>query len=315
VRNRRAILLASAMLALASSSRPARAELPLAVKLEFRADDTCPNEQDFVQRLSSRAHVRLVETAEALRLRVSLAAAGPTARGELSAGAESTTNAREVEARSCDEVADALALIAALVIERTKREQASAPKMLPPRALVHPRAVAPARTPSRRQLALGLEAIATRPMASAPLTGAGVSLFVAGDITWWLSVHYSRNDLLASARAARLGFGGLVLGAGPPALRLGSRLHLAAALAAEGAFLSAEGVDVDVKSSARRSYWAAGALGRAQYRVESHAFLFAEVASFVPLVERRFSTREPYELVSQTSRVALHAALGFAVGL
>jgi len=309
------MLLVLATLALAARSKPARAEPPLAVKLEFRAERGCPNEQDFLRRLTSRARVRLVDEAEALHLRVSLGAAGSAARGELRAGAEGTTDAREVEARTCNEVADALALIAALMIERTKREQAARPPLDAPAAPPPKPVVAPKRAPPRRQLELGLAAVATRPMASPPLAGLSVSLFVAGGLTWWLSAHYSRNDLLAAPRAARLGFGGLVLGAGPPALHLGTRVQLGAALAAEGAFLSAEGVEVDVKSSARRSYWAIGALGRARWQVVGHARIFAEFGGFVPLVQRRFSTREPYELVGQTASVAPHAALGFALSL
>jgi hypothetical protein len=309
------MVLGCAALALASAPQPARAGAPLAVKLEFHAEEGCPTEQEFLKRVTSRADVRLVDDARALRLRVSLATTGNGARGELRAGAEDATDAREVDARSCDEVADALALIATLVVERTKREQATQPTSIAP-VTPSPRRVTsakPGRAP--RRLELGLMAIATRPMASTPLTGAGVSLFVPGGVTWWLSAHYSRNDVLAAPHGARLGFGGLVVGAGPPGLRLGSHVQVAAALAVEGAFLTAEGVDVDVTSSAKRSYWAAGALGRIQWEVAHHAWVFTELGGFGPLVERRFSTGEPYELASHTASVALHAALGFALSL
>lgn len=309
------MLVALATLAVATSPKPARAEPPLTVKLEFRAEDGCPNEQEFLSRLTSRAELRLVAEAEALLLRVWLGVTGSGARGALRAGAEGATDAREVEAASCGEVADALALIAALMIERTKREQASRPTPVAPSSPPPISVAAPKLPPSRRQLHIGLGAVATRPMASAPLTGVGISLFVAGSLTWWLSAQYSRNDALASPGRARFGFGGLVLGAGPPVLNLGSRLQLAAAVAVQGAFLAAEGVDVDVKSSARRSYWAAGALGRAQLKLANHAGVFAEVGGFVPMVERRFSTREPYVLVGQTASVAPHAALGLALSL
>jgi len=220
-----------------------------------------------------------------------------------------------VDARSCNEVADALALIAALVIERTQRAHAAHPPPIPAPAPPPKPPAPPRRSPTRRNPELGLAGFATRPMAAPPLTGAAVSLLVAGGLTWWLSAHYSRNDVLASPDAARLGFGGLVLGVGPPVLRLGSRVQLAMALAAEGGFLTAEGVNVDVTSSARRSYWAGGLLGRVQSRVASHVYSFLELGVFAPVVERRFSTREPYDLVSRTARVAPHAALGFALSL
>ena len=308
------MLLALATVALTFAAAPARAQAPLTVKLEFRGEDGCPDEQEFLKRLDSRATIRLVEQAEALRLRVSLARVGKGARGELRAGAENSSDAREVEAGSCNEVADALALIAALMIERTKREQASRPPAAPPapKPFVKPTAT-PA--PTRRRIELGLSALATRPMTSPPLLGAGVSLYVASSLTWWLSAHYSRNDSLAAPSAARFGFGGLVLGVGPPALNLGSRLQLACALAVEGAFLSAEAVNVDVASSARRSYWAAGLLGRARWEATNRVVFFLEVGGFVPWVERRFSTREPYVVVGQTSSIAPRAALGLAMRL
>lgn len=312
------MLLALATLAAAMSSKPAQAEVPVAMKLEFRATSGCPTQPEFLRRLTSRAQVRLVDAAESLRLRVSLDTSGSGARGELRAGTDTDANAREVEARSCEEVADALALIAALMIERTQRAQAARPRATPlaPNPGPPPQrvdSVQQAQTP--RKLELALQVVATRPMTSTFLTGAGVSLLVSRSLTWWLSAHYSRNDVVGSAHRARFGFGGLLLGVGPPALQLGSRVRLAAALAAEGAFLTAEGVDVDVKSSARRSYWAGGALARVHLNLKAHVGMFVDLGGFVPLVERRFSTREPYELVGQTSSVAAHAALGFAVSL
>ncbi len=295
-------------------SQPARAEAPLAVKLEFRADDGCPDQGEFLSRLTSRAHVRLVENTEALRLRVVLLASGNGARGELRTGAAGEIDAREVEARSCEEVADALALIAALLVERTKRQQATRPIPLPQvQAPPRPEPRPPARP--RTRLELGLQAVTTRPIAALPLAGAGVSLFVNGGMTWWLSAHYSRNDALASPTRARFGFGALSFGGGPPALKLGARLQVAALAVGEGGFLSAEGIDVDVRSSARRSYWAAGAMGRAQWQVSDHVGLFMELGGLVPVIERRFSTREPYVLVGRTASVAVHAALGLALGL
>lgn len=310
-------MLALTSIALAAGAKSANAQAPLAVKLEFRAEQGCPDEQHFLSRLSSRASFRLVDEAAALHLRVLLATSASGARGELRAGDEGATDAREVEARSCSEVADALALIAVLMIERTKREQAERPPSVAPSKPAPP-APLPRQPPNparRRQLELGLEAVASRPMAAAPLTGGGVSLFVAGSMTWWLSAHYSRNDVLRRPHDARFGFGAVTVGVGPAGLQLGPRLLLAAAVAMQGAFLSAEGVDVDVASSARRSYWGAGLEGRAQLEVVRHLGVFAEVGAFLPLVERRFSTLQPYELVGQTSRVAPHAALGFTVSL
>lgn len=295
----------------------ARAAGPLAVKLEFRAEVGCPDEQAFLTRLTERAPLRRVDDGEDLRLRVVLEPSRKGARGELRTGAEGATDARQVEARSCAQVADALALIAALVIERTQREQARTSRPPPQRVEARPPQLRakPREARRARRLALGVEAVATRPMASASLVGAGVSVFVSSGLTWWLSAHYSRNDTLGAPSDARFGFGDLVLGLGPPALQLTPQLQLAAALAGAGGFLTAEGVGVDVKSSARRSYWAGGALGRAQLQLEKHTSFFLEVGGFVAAVERRFSTREPYRLVGETSRVATHAALGLALSL
>jgi hypothetical protein len=169
--------------------------------------------------------------------------------------------------------------------------------------------------PERRTVALGLAGVASRPLEGTSLTGGSLSLLVHAGPSWWLSAGYGRNDVLASPAAARLGFGAVTLAIGLPPLRLGSRVQLAVGLAAQGGFLSAEGVGVDVPLSVRRSYWGAGVVARLQWEAADRVFLFVQPSAIAPLVERRFSVREPYALVTKTAVVAPEVAAGLALGL
>lgn len=294
---------------------PAEELAALPVSLDFQADAGCPDAAEFLARIHARTPLRPSSEPGALRLRVALRSSPTGFRGQLRAGAAEGSEPREVNAATCEEVADALALIGALIVERSKREQAERPLAPPARAEpVRPIAVAPPPTPTPTAIALGAEALMVRPMSTAPLAGAAISLFVDGRLTWWLSAGYARNDALGAPRLVRLGYGGIGVGIGPPSLRLAPRLRLAAALGAEGAFVAAEGVDVDVAASIRRSYWAIGGLARLQWQIVDHGYLFVHGAGLVPLVERAFSTREPYERVGTTAVVALKVGVGIGLG-
>lgn len=288
---------------------------PLAVRLDFTADERCPDQKAFWQKVAARTAVRDSDSLDALKLTIVLSSDSTEAWGKLLAGDAPVTDAREVRARTCDEVADALALIATLIIERTRQEVPAPPEE--PTPLPAPASPTPPRGPTARGtlVVLGAQAVAARPMTLVPLTGGGISLFVDRRLSWWLSASYSRNDWLFEARRARLGFGVVTLGVGPPSLPLGPQVRLAVAFAAEAAFLAAQGVEVDIPSSVRRSYWAVGALGRLQWQAVDRGFLFLELGGFVPLVQRRFSTRDPVELAATTTVLAPQAALGVALGL
>lgn len=311
--------MAAAALAASCFARRARSQeadaLALPVALEFQAEASCPDAAGFSARMNARAPLRLSVAPDALPMRVALRSSANGFRGELRTGSDDSGELREVTAATCDEVADALALIGALIVERTKREHLEQSEPLAPPAPSAPPAEA-LRVTSRKRPAvmLGVELLTTRPMASAPLTGGAVSLLVDGGLTWLLSAGYARDDVLTSPSRARTGYGVVTAGIGPPALRLAARVQLAGALSVEGGFVSAEGVNVDVPVSVRRSYWAIGALARLQWQIIDHGYLFVQGAGAAPLVERRFSTREPYERVATTAKVAPKLGVGVALG-
>lgn len=306
----------AAALVVLGIARHAPAQVPaLPVALDFHADAACPDATHFLARIHARAPLRSSNEPDALRLSVTLSVKTGGFRGQLRAGEGDGSETREVDATTCEEVADALALIGALIVERSKREHAEhPPPPVRPPASNPPSARASAPPPRRRATTLGAEALMLRPMTSAPLAGAAVSLFVEGYLSWWLSAGYARNDIVGTPRSIRLGYGAVGLGIGPPSLRLASRVRLAGALAAEGGFVAAEGVDVDVPASVRRSYWALGLLARLQWQMVDHGYLFMQGAGLIPLVERGFSTREPYERVATTAIVAPKLGVGIGLG-
>jgi hypothetical protein len=320
VRCRPGLASAAVLAALGCAPRPARADVPaLPVKLDFQADAACPDSSRFLARIHSRTPLRVSNDSDALVLRVVLRSSAGGFHGQLRTGVAEVGETREVSAATCEEVADALALIGALIVERSRREQAEQrPAKRAPRAparapaVVDDRASAPQH--ERPAILLGAEALIARPLTSDVLTGGSLSMFVDAGLSWWLSAGYARNDLVRSPARAELGYGAINFGLGPPSLKLTQRARLALAVCGEGGFVTADGLGVDVPMSARRSYWALGVLARLQWAVFEQGFFSLQGAGLVPLVERGFSTREPYERVATTTIIAPKMSVGFGLG-
>lgn len=263
--------------------------------------------------MDARTPVVVDTRAALLTLEVDLKTDGAKSIGRLRAGSLTGSEAREVSGATCAEVADALALIASLMIERTQRErQAQAEKF--PSPVPPPPTAATAPKPKPALVRLGLQAVVTRATTDSPLAGVGVSLWLQKVLTWSLDANYESNGLLSEPKRVRLGLGALTLAVGPPSLQLG-RLQLSAGLAGRAGFLTAEGVQVDVPYSVRRSYVASGLTGRAELKLAPQLFVFVHLGGLVPLTTRRFSIREPEQVVAETTTVALEAAFGLALGL
>lgn len=308
------VLVAATLPTLLWVTPAAATEPPLAISLDFRGEAGCSSQQAFLDKVRARVAFVLAEAPQALRLEVTLTRTPDGSQGHLRSGS-GDSDARELEARTCDEVADALALITALVIERTQREQAAKPdqRIAVMRPIASP-ALVPKRA-ARTHIALGAQAQATRVLDMAPLLGAGLGLWVDAGLSWGLSAQYARNDLLGEPSRARVAFGSVTFAVGPRSLELAPRLRLAGTVATQGGFVAADGVSVDVSTSARRSYWAFGLLARLQLQATSRGFAYLALAGFVPLIERRFRTLEPERQVASTVKVAPEVALGFALTL
>jgi hypothetical protein len=146
------------------------------------------------------------------------------------------------------------------------------------------------------------------------LAGAGLSLWLEKLLTWSLTASYGANRFVGEPERVGFGLGSITLAVGAPALTFG-RLQLSGALAARAGFLAAEGVNVDVSYSVRRSYAAAGVAARGQLELVPRFFGFVELGALAPLTARRFSINEPERVAAETARIAPEIALGLALGL
>lgn len=116
---------------LLSAPSPTRAqtEEPGRARLELTADAACVTGTDLTARVRARSpRVRFVEDRDAVVVRARVTAAGDRVTGELSLAnpGEQATN-RRVVARSCDEAADAMALIIAVTLDPTATTGKPAP--------------------------------------------------------------------------------------------------------------------------------------------------------------------------------------------
>jgi len=214
----------------------------------------------------------------------------------------------------------ALALVAALLVERTTRERAAAiPAEEPKKStvsapdVVTTAPIIPAHDRSR--VLLGAQAIAEKPLTVAPLLGVGLSVFVDSAPSWSLSFSYARNDAFETPTLGRFAWGSSMLSIGPRSFALSSKSSLTVHFAGQFAFVDARGVNVDVPSSARRSEVSLGMTTRLNVTTFGRAVVFVELGAFAPLVRRSFSMATPYRAVAETSVVFPHLGLGMAFSL
>jgi hypothetical protein len=108
---------ASVALALGVAPQSAHAQATIAqAALDYRPGPGCPNEAAFRGRIDARAPVTF-DPGSSRSLSVTLDEGNPS-RGRLQLTTEGAPVVREVSGASCDEVASALALIAAVLLER-----------------------------------------------------------------------------------------------------------------------------------------------------------------------------------------------------
>jgi hypothetical protein len=100
---------------------------PDAIHLEYSAPSGCPSEAEFAWQV--RARIRQ-DAAPARKYAVVLTVEGPRARGTLRVEEQSRNTVREISGASCDEIAEGLALILALVIDPGARTDPA--RELPP---------------------------------------------------------------------------------------------------------------------------------------------------------------------------------------
>jgi len=91
---------------------------PEPIQVEYAAPAGCPSEAEVVTRLHERANVARVEVAGARRFAFAITSDGVAYRGELTIDADGELTTREVTAATCDEVAGALVVVAALALQQ-----------------------------------------------------------------------------------------------------------------------------------------------------------------------------------------------------
>lgn len=273
------------------------------VALSYEAPSTCPDVEAFVRQLSARVP-RLVVVATGpsdVILRVRIDEGGRGFRGTLGSEARGGEKGERVlEASTCEEIATALALVAAMTCERARRPRAAEPAKDTPEPAPAELAVAPPPPPvvdtpppagSRVAWSAGvgggaLLGVTTQPLWVAPvfvdavLPPAGL-LAPAARLAF---VHTARDVEGEAAAAVTFDVGRLDL-CPVAALRGPARLELCAR--GEAGALRVRGL-VEPSRPTTRPWLAAALVSRARFSLVSRVFADLEVAAELPIVRDRF---------------------------
>jgi hypothetical protein len=272
--------------------RHASAQAPIEdVRIVYRAPDACPSEAWALRRIEGRTDRfrRVTGDASVRTFTIDITEAGPRFAGILSItepGPPARTTSRRIEAPLCAEVADGLALIAALTIDpRAKLEappeepppeapaepkpppsQPTPPPAKPPPAKPQPLARAPERARPYLRLGAGFAAVS----GIAPDALYGGQWLVEGGLgnkAWFSPAlrltarHVRRDGLDFDQGTAHFRHTAAALDVCPLRAPI-ETLELRPCLTAELGSLSAEGTNNDRPESHHRAWAALGALAR-----------------------------------------------------
>jgi hypothetical protein len=99
--------------------------------LRYEAPGSCPDRSFFMERMRARLLADGARALRSLSLRVKLESSVASIRGELEIDRGASSATRSLEAKSCREVVEGLALIAALAVATPGRESTSSNKRVP----------------------------------------------------------------------------------------------------------------------------------------------------------------------------------------
>jgi hypothetical protein len=341
----------TALSALASGQGAVVAADSMPVRLELSAPSGCSSPRELLFAIQRRnGRVRLAsDTEAALSLRVTIRADESGASGDLTVlTSEGETSARHVTGSSCQDVADALALTAALSLgsyelsppanapssASESSPSASAPsaqatsqprrsKPGPDAAPLRDSGVFPDRRSSSSRWLVEAGAQASLGQMVAPHVQAGGGLLgrvrlersdlVSPSLT--LSLTHTRNELFESSRHAGLYLTGVSLSACPISLRASAGVRLEPCAVASAAELKAAGRDLPAAETVSRSWWAAGALARLAVSPWADLAFEVEGGALVPLVERRFVVEPSGRSLGSTPKFAPFVTAGLAYAL
>ena len=280
----------------------------VAVSLDYSAPASCPDAQAFRQQVLGRTkRVSFAEPAATgpLAWSIKIAETSGGSRGTLRVSGEVPSKLeRSVKAASCEQVVDALALVAALSVDPdaslTPREKPRPPAPPPPAAPPPAPAPGPPNTAQRApadthatKLLVGLtltgrSGIAPR-LAWAPRPFVGVSFRSPSGYTWGLLLSAMQVRGSASVDVGRADFTWTLgrLEVFPVRASFGNWC-LEPALFFEAGQLRARGVAVTAAQELRRPLFSAGALSRLSLLAFDRLLLEVEGGPIVPLLRDRF---------------------------
>jgi len=325
---RRLGLAAGLWCALLTGALHAQTAPPIGVSLEYSAPAGCPDASSFreqVQARTGRVSFDEPRPPGALAWSVKIVETGGGSRGTLRVTRENPSQLeRSVKASTCEQVADALALVAALSVDpdaslspREKPKPAKPSSAAPPAASgskSRPRHAAPADA-SATKLALGLTLTGRTGSAShiawAPRPFVGISFRSRAGYVWGIAL--SATQVRGSA-AVDVGQADFTWSLGRlevfPVRKSFGNWRLEPALFLEAGQLRARGVAVTPAAEVRRPALLAGALGRASLLAFELLELEVEGGPIVPLVRDRF-----YLLENTTVFRVPAASLYFGAGV
>lgn len=312
----------------------ARAQADGSFHLDYEAPPQCPTASAFAAKIEGHTPLARLAAAEpaARRFRAVFDTSGPAARGRLEiVDVDGSASLREVEGRDCNEVADALALIAAIVIDPNARPPAdqppdrSAPRRfeeveLPP-PIPEPKRV-PRVAPQKEPLALRLGLIFQAGVVSeqlVPQVGTVLAYGVEALLdreepfapTLRVSIYrISSDEISIAAGKARFEWTAARLGACPVVWSAGIFGFRPCAIADLG---SVTGVGYEtIDGDEHTLFWAAlGAAGRAEALFQNTLLLELEAGALFPLSSQGFRFDPSFEVYRIGPGVYALGGIGF----
>ena len=307
-----------------AAARAVAAQPASAPVVWYRSSQRCPDGAHFLALLERRGvQGRLAGVGDRVDFVVTLGESdhGPSGRLERQTDA-GTVAIRELDAESCDDVADGLALSLSLTFQpkEPSPEAPTSPSVVaPPPAAPHRDEAAP--QPSRattREVAWALGAQGTASIGIAPGVMPGLAVFVERDAlgpgvvspSFRLSVAGSQSSSDTSRGELSVRLGTLRL-EGCPLLLGAATLSLRPCLGAGGGVVGAEGSGATGLSDAR-PWFDIAAHGRLRWMPVRRFSLEAQAGGTVPLVRYSIEFAQPHELIHRSAPVAFQAGLGAA---
>jgi hypothetical protein len=293
------------------------------IRLAYRASNGCPDEASFVGRIRARTgRARIAHAGEAARTFTVVIEAGRPSSGRVIVnGADQAEATRSVQADSCSDVADALALVVALAIEPPTNVQPPpiASSVAPPSsASAAPRVIPPASEPGGFFIGFDV-AVATGVAPRAPLIGGSP----------FLGWRAKGNALIEPS--FRLAF--LRAGSGPVDFTVGTAeftwtvgrldacplawpraaIRVVECARVEAGTLEVAAANVPAPLTQLRSWLTAGPLVRAEWAFLHWGFIELEAGVLVRIVQDRFYFFAPETSAYQVPPVGVTAGVGVGI--